>query len=90
VPVNIIALLWIVFFDVLFVVAPNDVTFGSYTMHYTTGKAFLVIIAAIIILYYTFAKRAYKGPHLGTYSEVNLRINQKVAQLNEEEVVEGR
>jgi amino acid transporter len=77
VPVNVIALFWIVFFDILFVVAPNDVTFGSYTMHYTTGKAFLVIVALIIILYYGFARRVYNGPHLGTYEEVNKRLNQK-------------
>jgi amino acid transporter len=87
VPVNIVALLWIVFFDVLFVVAPNDVTFGSYTMHYTTGKAFLVIMAAVVILYYTFAKRVYKGPHLGTYAEVNIRLNQKEARSSEEEEI---
>jgi amino acid transporter len=85
VPVNIIALLWIVFFDVLFVLAPNDVTFGSYTMHYTTGKAFLVIMVLVVLLYYGFAKRAYKGPHLGSYAEVNIRLNQKEVQLDREE-----
>jgi amino acid transporter len=79
VPVNVIALLWIVFFDILFVVAPNDVTFGSYTIHYTTGKAFVVIMALIFGLYFTFARRAYKGPHLGTYEEVNKRLNKKAA-----------
>jgi amino acid transporter len=88
VPVNIIALLWIVFFDVLFVLAPNDVTFGNYTVHYTTGKAFLVIIAAVFLLYFAFAKRAYKGPYLGSYSEVNYRLNKKEDdQLNAEEMV---
>ncbi|WP_066368768.1 amino acid permease [Neobacillus fumarioli] len=87
VPINIIALVWIVFFDILFVVAPNDVTFGSYTMHYTTGKAFLFIMALIVILYYTFAKRVYKGPHLGTYAEVNIRLNQKEPQSKAEEEI---
>jgi amino acid transporter len=77
VPVNVIALLWIVFFDILFVVAPNDVTFGSYTMHYTTGKAFLIILALIVLLYFTYARRTYKGPHLGTYGDVNMRLNKK-------------
>jgi len=81
VPVNIIALLWIVFFDILFVVAPNDVTFGSYTMHYTTGKAFLVILAIVFFLYYAFARRSYNGPHLGTYEDVNIRLNSQDVQV---------
>lgn len=57
-------------------------------MHYTTGKAFLVIIAAVALLYYTFAKRAYKGPYLGSYAEVNYRLNKREdAQSQVEEMV---
>lgn len=87
VPVNVIALLWIVFFDILFVVAPNDVTFGSYTMHYTTGKAFLIIIVLIVLLYYSFARRSYQGPHLGTYAHVNNRLNNREVQIEANETV---
>jgi hypothetical protein len=87
VPVNVIALLWIVFFDILFVVAPNDVTFGSYTMHYTTGKAFLIIIVLIVLLYYSFARRSYQGPHLGTYAHVNNRLNNREFQVEAKETV---
>jgi hypothetical protein len=53
-------------------------------MHYTTGKAFLVIMVLVVVLYYAFAKRAYKGPHLGSYAVVNIRLNQKGAQSDRE------
>lgn len=73
--VNFIAVAWIAFITVLFLIAPSDVALTkNYTLHYATGKAFGVVLVFLTALYVLRAKKHFAGPHLGAYSEINSRI----------------
>lgn len=74
-PVNLIAVAWIAFITVLFVIAPSDVALtANFTLHYATGKAFAVVLVLLTIFYALRAKKHFAGPHLGAYSDINSRI----------------
>ncbi|KRF13534.1 amino acid permease [Paenibacillus sp. Soil787] len=74
--VNVVAIAWVLFLDVLFCLAPNDVKVTEqFTIHYATGKAFAVLFVILIIMYATRARKHFKGPHLGTFKVINDRIN---------------
>lgn len=76
--VNMIAAAWILFLDFLFVSAPSDVKItDTYTLTYTTGKAFVAVLILLVITYVLRARKHFQGPHLGTYQEVNDRLNNK-------------
>jgi amino acid transporter len=73
--VNIIALAWIAFITVLFVVSPSDVTItADYTLHYTTGKVFTAVVALLLIWYVLYVRKHFEGPHLGTYAALRERL----------------
>jgi amino acid transporter len=73
--VNLIAVAWIAFITILFVTAPSDIPLTeNYTLHYATGKTFGTVIVLLLILYAVRARKSFKGPHLGSYREVNERI----------------
>ncbi|MCP8970410.1 amino acid permease [Ectobacillus ponti] len=76
--VNLVAAAWIVFLDVLLIIAPSDVQLtDSYTLTYTTGKAFVTVTILFVILYLVRARHTFAGPHLGTYKEINERLTGK-------------
>lgn len=80
--VNSIAILWLLFTVVLFVVAPNTVQITpQYTLHYATGKIFAGLLVVLSISYAWRGRKSYRGPHLGEYSVVHDRINVKGAAL---------
>jgi amino acid transporter len=79
-PVNMVALLWIVFVTILFVVAPSDVSItANTTLHYATGKVFGAVLVLLVILYIVYVRKHFDGPHLGTYSELRSRISSSAA-----------
>ncbi|CAM3019686.1 amino acid permease [Paenibacillus sediminis] len=74
--VNLIAVVWILFIDILFVLAPNDVKITEqFTLHYATGKVFAVLLVLLAVMYVTRARKNFKGPNLGAYKAVHDRIN---------------
>jgi amino acid transporter len=75
-PVNLVALLWIAFVTVLFVVAPSDVGItANYTLHYATGKVFGALLVLLFILYGVYVRKHFNGPHLGSYSALRERLS---------------
>jgi hypothetical protein len=74
--VNVVAIGWIIFLDVLFSISPNDVKItDSFTLHYATGKVFIALVVILSILYMVHARKQFKGPHMGTYAAMNKRLN---------------
>jgi amino acid transporter len=74
--VNLIALLWIAFVTILFVVSPSDVSISeSFTLHYTTGKVFVLLTALLILFYAFYARKHFNGPHLGSYTKLRERLS---------------
>lgn len=75
-PVNAIALLWIAFVTVLFVVSPSDVSITeTYTLHHATGKVFGVVVVLLFLLYGLYVRKRFAGPHLGAYAELRNRLS---------------
>ncbi|WP_051330949.1 amino acid permease [Aneurinibacillus terranovensis] len=73
--VNVIAVAWICFITILFVTAPSDIPLtATFTLHYATGKAFGTVLILLFLLYRIRARKHFKGPHLGSYREVNERM----------------
>jgi amino acid transporter len=73
--VNVLAVIWIGFVSVLFVIAPSDVQLTeNYTLHYATGKTFLTVLLILSIWFLLRVRKEFSGPHLGTYKEVYERI----------------
>lgn len=74
--VNSIALLWIGFVTVLFVIGPSDVSITeTYTLHYTTGKVFAALLVLMIVLYVSYVRKTFKGPNLGAYAALRGRLS---------------
>jgi amino acid transporter len=74
--VNLIALIWIAFVTVLFVVSPSDVSITeNFTLHYTTGIVFTSLAVLLVIFYMFYARKHFKGPHLGSYSILRERLS---------------
>lgn len=73
--VNVIAIAWIAFITVLFVVSPSDVSITpDFTLHYTTGKVFAVVVVILLLSYGLYARKHFQGPHLGTYASLRERL----------------
>lgn len=80
--VNIIAAAWIVFLDILFMIAPNDVKItDSFTLPNATGYAFVAATIVLTLLYVFRGKNLFNGPHLGSYQEVNERLTSKDSRV---------
>lgn len=74
--VNVVAISWIIFLDVLFAISPNDVKItDNYTLHYATGKVFIALFVVLFIMYALRARKNFKGPNMGTYQAMNERLN---------------
>lgn len=73
--VNLVAILWIGFVTVLFVISPSDVAVTStYTLHHTTGLVFGAVFVVLLVMYGLFARKRFAGPHLGTYAQLRSRM----------------
>lgn len=73
--VNVIAALWILFISIDLLLAPSDVKITeNYTLTYATGKTFLAAFILLCITWVVRARKHFEGPHLGSYKEVNERI----------------
>ncbi|MBI2069683.1 MAG: amino acid permease [Elusimicrobia bacterium] len=61
-PVNIVALLWVCFVSILFIAPPNQLA----------GYSFAGVLAALVIYYFAWAKKHFKGPLKLTATEEEL------------------
>ncbi|MBX6773532.1 MAG: amino acid permease [Chloroflexi bacterium] len=75
--VNTIAVIWVAFITVLFVIAPSDVQLTEhFTLHYATGTTFATVLVLLTIWYVVSIRKQFVGPHLGSYAQVRERIRQ--------------
>ncbi len=61
--VNIVAVCWVIFITVLFMIAPSDITIvEGVVLTYATGKIFAVVCGALGLWYFFSVRKWFKGP----------------------------
>ncbi len=77
--ISFLSILWIIFIIILFSAGPSDVKItDNYTLNYATGKIFFAVTIALIFYYYIFVRKYFKGPNLGLYTLLNMRLRNKI------------